>query len=119
MIEEVINIMMKKAIAVDYPYLKLPAVVFAKVSSVKKCGSYIIDDLTITDKNTGQTFPAHITADCYEYKLTVLKPFGSLDNSFPVLPGIKSKKQFLVDTIVAVAFAYGNVEPVIIGEVSQ
>ena len=44
--------------------------------------------------------------------------FGNADVSFPVLPGIKSKKPFQTGAVVAVAFAYGDIEPVIIGEVS-
>ena len=36
MLEEMVKSIVKKSIAVDYPHLKLPTVVFAKVDSVKK-----------------------------------------------------------------------------------
>ena len=44
--------------------------------------------------------------------------FGNADSNFPALPGIKSKKQFQAGAVVAVALAYGDIDPVIIGEVS-
>ncbi len=118
MIKETINITMRKAIASDYPHLKLPAVVFAKISSAKECGTYEITDIVITDEITGRMYPAHLTANCYEYRLTVLDRFGNADPSFPALPGIMSKKQFQTGAVVAVALAYGDIEPAIIGEVS-
>lgn len=118
MLEEMVQIVMKKLIASDYPHLKLPAVVFAKVASAQKCGAYDITDLIITDESTGRVFPARITAPCYEYRLTVIDRFGNADSSFPALPGIKSKKQFQTGAVVAVALAYGDIDPAIIGEVS-
>lgn len=118
MIEDVVKVLIKKIISSDYPHLKMPSVVFAKISSAKICGTYEVNDLTITNKTTEQTFSAQITADTFEYSLQVIDRFGNVDDSFPVLPGIKSKKPFQTGAVVAVAFAYGDIEPVIIGEVS-
>lgn len=118
MLEEMVQTIINKVIASDYPHLKLPAVVYAKVVSAKKCEVYDITDLIITDESTGRVFPAHITANCYEYRLTVIDRFGNAESNFPALPGIKSKKQFQAGAVVAVALAYGDIDPVIIGEVS-
>lgn len=50
MIEDVVKVLIKKIISSDYPYLKMPSVVFAKISSAKICGTYEVNDLTITNK---------------------------------------------------------------------
>lgn len=117
MLEEMVNKIIKKAIAVDYPHLKLPTVVFAKVDSVKKLDTYEIRDLVIFNDDTGGSFRAHIVAYWYEYKLTVLDRFGSPDPNYPALPQIKSKKQFQQGATVAIALPYGELAPAIIGEV--
>ena len=105
MLEEVVKVITKKIISSDYPHLKTPSVVFARIDSVKICGTFEADDLTIT-------------ANVFEYSLVVIDRFGNVNNNFPVLPGIKSKKPFQAGAVVAIAFAYGDIEPVIIGEVS-
>ncbi len=117
MLEEMVNKIIKKAIAVDYPHLKLPAIVFAKVDSVKKLDTHEIKDLVIFNDDTGSSFRAHTVAYWYEYKLTVLDRFGSPDAKFPPLPQIKSKKQFQQGAMVAIALPYGELAPAIIGEV--
>lgn len=117
MLEEMVNRIIRKAIAVDYPHLKLPAIVFAKVDSVKKLGTYEIRDLVIFNDDSGDSFRGHIVAYWYEYKLTVLDRFGNPDSKFPALPQIKSKKQFQQGAIVAIALPYGELDPAIIGEV--
>lgn len=118
MLEEAVKVIIEKIISSDYPHLKMPSVVFARIESIKICGTFDVNDLTIADKTTEQTFSAQITANAFEYSLVVIDRFGNIDENFPVLPGIKSKKQFRTDAVVAVAFAYGDIEPVIIGEVS-
>jgi len=118
MLQEAVNVVMEKVIDVDYPHLRLPTVVFAKIVTARKCGTYDVTDLSITDESTGRVFPAHITANCYEYGLAVIDRFGNNDSRFPALPGIKSKKQFQKGAVVAVGLAYGDLNPVIIGEVN-
>lgn len=117
MLEEMVKSIVKKFIAVDYPHLKLPAVVFAKVDSVKKLDTHEIKELVIFNDNTGNNFQGHIVAHWYEYKLTVLDRFGSPDKAFPALPQIRAKKQFQPGAVVAITLPYGELTPAIIGEV--
>ncbi len=72
----------------------------------------------IHNDDTGSSFNGHITANWYEYTLTVLDRFGNPDDDFPTIPGIKSKSQFKAGAVVAVALPYGDLTPSIIGEVS-
>lgn len=104
--------------ALAYPHLKLPAVVFASIKSATKLDAYEIEELVIHNDDTGSSFNGHITANWYEYTLTVLDRFGNPDNDFPTIPGIKSKSQFKAGAVVAVALPYGDLTPSIIGEVS-
>lgn len=57
-----------------------------------------------------------ITAFWNEYTLVVVDRWGNRDESFPALPGVRSKAQYKVGAVVAVAMAYGD-SPAIIGEV--
>lgn len=117
MLEEMVRSIVKKSIAVDYPHLKLPTVVFAKVDSVKKLDTYEVHDLVVYNDVPCASFNARVVAYWYEYKLTVLDRFGSPDRAFPALPQIKSKKQFQQGATVAIALPYGELTPAIIGEV--
>ena len=50
------------------------------------------------------------------YTLVVVDRWGNRDESFPALPGVRSKAQYKGGAVVAVAMAYGD-SPAIIGEV--
>ena len=116
MFEQALQAAVKNAFAADYPYLNLPAVVYARVASVKTLDTYEINDLTIHNDETRTSFRGHITAHWYEYGLTVLDRFGSADPKFPAVPQVRSKKQFSKGAVVAAALPYGELIPAIIGE---
>lgn len=92
-LEQFVKKAITRIIADDYSHLKLPAVVYATVTGTK--------ELT----------------DWYEYTLRVIDRFGDTDDTFPELPGIRSKIQLEAGATVAIALAYGGIEPVIIAEV--
>jgi hypothetical protein len=93
MMEEMIRTVLDKTIAKKYPHLKLPAVVFATITVKRPAGEW------------------------YEYALSILDRFGNADADFPAFPGVYSKASYETGSIVAVAFAYGDMSPVILGEV--
>ena len=117
-LEQFTKSVINRAIAEDYPHLKLPAVVYATVTGAKELSdTYEVKELEITDEDGGRTFKAHYTAHWHEYALKVLDRFGNTDDTFPELPGVRSKVQLEAGATVAIAFAFGGVEPTIIGEV--
>lgn len=117
-LEQFTKSVINRAIAEDYPHLKLPAVVYATVTGAKELSdTYEVKELEITDEDGGRTFKAHYTAHWHEYTLKVLDRFGNADDTFPGLPGVRSKVQLEAGATVAIAFAFGGVEPTIIGEV--
>ena len=104
-LEQFTKSVIDRVIVEDYPHLKeLP-----KTYEVKK--------LEITDEDGERTFGAHYTAHWYEYTLKVLDRFGNADDTFPELPGVCSKVQLETGAIVAVGLAFGDIAPIIIGEV--
>ena len=120
MLPEMIKSVVKKLFAEDYPHLKLPAIVYAKYAKVRaarKLDAFEWRELVIYNDESGGSYRAHIKANWYEYTLTILDRFGSIDSAFPVLPQIKSRKQFKTGSIVAVALPHGELIPFIIGEV--
>ena len=107
----------KKLIAQEYPHVKLPAVVYATVSKAAQLGeTFELEELVIHNDETGSSYKGLITAHWNEYTLTVVDRFGNVDETFPALPGVRSKAQYKAGAVVAVALAYGD-SPAIIGEV--
>ena len=105
MLEEMVKSIINKTLETDFPHLVLPAVVYATVTAAKKLPeTYEVNELVIV-------------APWWEYTLEVIDRFGNRDEDVPILPGIKSKKQFEAGATVAVAMAYGDLAPAIIGEV--
>lgn len=117
MLEQMIKAVAKKLIAQEYPHVKLPAVVYATVSKAAQLGeTFELEELVIHNDETGSSYKGHITAHWNEYTLTVVDRFGNVDETFPALPGVRSKAQYKAGAVVAVVLAYGD-SPAIIGEV--
>lgn len=115
MLEQMIAAVVNKTLA---PHLKLPAVVYATIASGKELGdTYEIKELVIYNDDSGSSYKGHIAAHWYEYTLTVVDRFGNPDPGFPPVPGVRSKLQIETGALVAVALAYGDIAPAIIGEV--
>ena len=120
MLEEMVKKVIDKTLETSYPHLELPAVVYATIASVKKLPeTFDVEELVIHNDEGGGSYRGHISAYWYEYVLNIVDRFGSPDEAFPALPGVKSKMQFRVGAVVAVALPYGDLTPVIIGEVPQ
>lgn len=118
MLEQMVKSIINKTLETERPHLTLPAVVCATVmSATKLTETYEAEELVIFNDDSGGSYRGHIVAPWYEYSLTVVDRFGNADETFPPLPGIKSKKQFKAGAVVAIAFAYGDITPSIIGEV--
>lgn len=118
MLEKMIQAVLKKTVATDYPHVRVPAAVLAKIDSAQKLDSYEIENLTFYNDDEGKSCQGHMGASWFEYKLTILDRFGNPDEAFPALPEIKSRKQFQEGAVVSVAFLYGELVPVLIGEVA-
>ena len=117
MLPEMIKSVVKKLFAEDYPHLKLPAIIYTKVSAARKLDAFEWHELVIYNDESGGSYRAHIKANWYECTLTVLDRFGNIDSAFPELPQIRSRRQFKTGSIVAVALPHGELIPFIIGEV--
>ena len=95
MLEQMMRAVARKIIAQEYPHAKNPAVVYATVSKATQLGeTFDLEDLVIHNDETGSSFKGHITAHWNEYTLTVVDRWGDEDESFPPLPGVRSKGQY-------------------------
>ena len=116
-LEQFVKTAVAKLIPQDYPHLKEPAVMYATITGARKLEeTYELDDLVIYNDESGGSYKGHIVAHWYEYTLRVVDRFGNVDETFPALPGVRSKAQYKAGAVVAVALAYGD-SPAIIGEV--
>lgn len=117
MLKETIEASVHKLIAQEYAFLKNPAVLFAVVTKASQLGeTFSYDDLVIHNDETGTSYRGHIVAHWYEYTLQVVDRWGSVDETYPAFPGIRSRVQLKAGAFVSVAMAYGD-SPAIIREV--
>lgn len=116
-LENIIKCVVTKMIETTYPHLVQPGVLYGRVTTAAQVDTYTLSQLIIHNDETGVSFPGHITANWYEYTLSVTDRFGNILDSYPIIPGIRSRQQFEVGCIVAFALPYGELAPVIIGEV--
>jgi hypothetical protein len=117
-LEQFTKSIIERVFTESYPYLKLPAIIYATVIRATELSeTYEVKKLEITDEDNNRTFKAHVTAHWYEYTLKVLDRFGNADDTFPELPGVRSKIPLEAGIIVAIGLAFGSIEPTIIGEV--
>lgn len=83
----------RKTLREQYPHLRFPAAVYARIASRK--------DL----------------ADSYEYVLAVTDADGNRDESVPLIPAVSSTQRHDPETLVIAALPYGELSPFILGEV--
>lgn len=93
-LERFVKTVVEDILKKKYPHLVEPSILLARVSNA----------VALTEAWT-------------EYTLTVVDRFGIDDSSFPTLPGVRSKVQLDVGGLAAIALPYGDLRPVIIGEV--
>lgn len=114
---EMVRAVVHKVIATEYPHLRLPAVLLARVTAAEELEVYGMQKLEVRSESTGEQSSGEYPFHWYAYNLTVLDRFGSPDSVFPALPQIRSRKWFQEGAVVAVALPYGELAPAIIGEV--
>ena len=118
MLEEMVRAVIKKTLEDKYSHLVLPAVAYATITSGKRLDNTFEErDLTIHNEDSGGSFRGRMVSYWHEYTLNMVDRFGNRDESFPAVPGVRSKLQLETGAFVAVAL-YGNTAPAIIGEVS-
>lgn len=102
----------------SYTHLVMPSVLLARVSSVKELpDTYEIQKLDIYSDENNSSYRGHIVGRWREYTLAVVDRFGNEDSGFPPLPGVCSKIQLQAGALAAIALPFGDLTPVIIGEV--
>jgi len=117
-LEEFTKCVIGRVITADYPHLKLPAVQYARISKAAQLSeTYTVDSLEITDVTAGRPLTASYAAHWYEYTLEIIDRFGNADDTYPLIPGVKSKLKLDKGAVVAVGLAFGDIAPAIIGEV--
>lgn len=95
MLEQMINGTIDKKISVDYPHLRYPALVKARVTRASEYGS-----------------------PWYRYNLKILDKNGEVDEHFPEVPEVLSRQRYEKGATVAVGLLYGELDPYILGEVA-
>ena len=120
-LEQFVRTALKQAVAEEYPHLDLPGVVCAVIESAKELpDTYKRNRLSVRLEGGGEgngTYTGTITGHYYEYTVRITDRAGNVDERFPVIPGIRSENQFQVGALVAVGLLFGDLTPVLIGEV--
>lgn len=90
-LNEFVKVTMEDEIKTNYPHIKHPSIVYAKVTEMKPVGDVRLVTLRI------------LTAD------------WKVDDNYPPYPFIKTEYALLVDDFVVVGFPYGGNVPYILG----
>ena len=117
-LEQFVKKVVEDVLKQSYTHLASPAVLLARVSSVKALpDTYELHELDIHNDERGSSYGGHIVGRWREYTLTVVDRFGNEDGGFPTIPGVCSRVQLQEGALAAIALPYGDLTPVIIGEV--
>lgn len=119
MLEQAVQNIINRVITQECPHLELPAVLYAQVVSARELEDrWELPDLVIySDEGGGGSYRGHITAPWYEYELCIMDRFGNRDGAYPPIPQVRSRQQLPIGAVAAVALPYGELSPVILGEV--
>lgn len=118
MLEQAVQAVVRQTLAQSGSHLELPAVLYAAVDSVRQLSdTYEAAELELHSDEGGGSYRGHIVAHWYEYRLHMVDRFGNRDESFPPIPGVRSQCQLPAGAVAAVALPYGELTPVILGEV--
>lgn len=116
MLEEFVNIAVKKIIEQKYPHLLTPSVLNAKITKVSETGE--INEKKIDFKETPWgTGECIINQKCFEYSLKIITEDGENDETYPAVPKVKSYEEYKAGDIVSVVMAYGKANVQIVGKV--
>lgn len=117
-LEKFVQNVVKDVLKRGYSHLDAPSVLLARVSSAKELADmYEAEELDIYNDETGGSYRGHIVGRWQEYTLTVVDRFGNVDSDYPTLPSVRSKIQLRAGALAAIALPFGDLTPVIIGEV--
>lgn len=118
MIEEFVKTVMSKNLKETMPHLEQPTIVYAKVTRAKELSTEYKIEMKHRKKDSGTDEDYIYTGKWQEYNLKVLDRDGNVDENFPELPSVKSKEQIKTGGKVAVGLLYGELNPVILCEVT-
>lgn len=117
-LEQFVKKVVEDVLKQSYTHLVTPAVLLARVSSVKELtDTYEVEKLDIHNDGGGGSYRGRIVGRWQEYTLTVVDRFGNEDSSFPPLPNVRSRIPLQAGVLAAIALPFGDLTPVIIGEV--
>lgn len=117
-LEDFVKRVVEDVLKRSYPHLVTPSILLARISKAKDLSdTYKVQELDIHNDDNGGSYRGHIVACWREYTLTVVDRFGNTDSNYPALPGVCSRMQLQEGALAAIALPYGDLTPVIIGEV--
>lgn len=114
MIDELIKSMIKE-IKTEYPQIEVPGAMRAVITSARKSGDTYKRTIFLTDKKSGEKREYELEEEGYIYSVRIIDNDGNNLEKYPVIPGIISKAEYEVDSIVTVVFTGGELVATIAG----
>lgn len=90
-LNEFVKVTMEDEIKTNYPHIKSPSIVYAKVTEMKQAG------------------------DIRLVTLRILTVEWKVDENYPLFPFVKTEHELLLNDFVVVGFPYGGNVPYILG----
>ena len=115
MLNEMIETILKQ-VKEEYPHIETPGAVKAAITSVKNSDKKYAEEVTLTDKATGEKKECTLERRYYQYTVQPVDNRGNVLDNYPPIPGILSDKKYDVGSQVSIVFTGGELYPSIVGD---
>lgn len=114
MIEDFVRVIMKQ-VSEKYPHIEHPAVMRARITSVRKLSNEYEEKYKLKLADGGEEKEYIIKGNYYSYGLAIMDAAGTLLSNFPAIPNVESRLQLKGGDAVTVVFVGSETAPVIVG----
>jgi hypothetical protein len=115
MLNEMIETILKQ-VKEEYPHIETPGAVKANITAVNDSGKKYVEEVTLTDKATGEAKEYVLEKCYYQYTVQPVDNRGNVLDNYPPIPGILSDKKYDVGSQVSIVFTGGELYPSIVGD---
>lgn len=117
MLEKMVKDILKKLMQTVYPHLLRPAVMYARIVTAVEENAVVGAEVELQAED-GSILRGYLQEHWYRYTVRILDRHGAEHPSYSPIPGIRSKVKLHPGAMAAVVMPYGDLLPVILGEVA-
>lgn len=117
MLEKMVKDILAKLMRTVYPHLLRPAVMYARIVTAVEENTVVGAAVELKTEDGG-VIQGYLQEHWYRYTVRILDRDGAEHPSYSPIPGVRSKVTLHPGQVAAVVMPYGDLVPVIVGEVA-